>query len=185
MTEHLIPLVDLKAQYAAIRAEVDGAIQRVLDSTAFILGPQVREFEEAFAAACGAAHCVGVSSGTAALELALRALGVGPGDEVITVAHTFIATAEAISAAGARPVFVDIAPDTYTLDPAALEAAITPRTRAVLPVHLYGQPADMTRITAAAQAHGLAVVEDAAQAHLATWEGRCAGVLGDAACFSF
>ncbi|HXF63306.1 MAG TPA: DegT/DnrJ/EryC1/StrS family aminotransferase, partial [Caldilineaceae bacterium] len=180
-----IPLVDLKAQYAAIRPQVDAAIQRVLDSTNFIMGPEVKAFEEAFAAFCGAAHCVGVGSGTAALELVLRALDIGPGDEVITVAHTFIATAEAISMVGATPVFVDIDPLTYTLDPAALEAAITPRTRAVIPVHLYGQPADMTRILAVAQAHGLAVVEDAAQAHGATWAGRKVGALGDAACFSF
>lgn len=180
-----IPLVDLKAQYAAIRAEIDAAIQQVLDSTGFIMGPQVGAFEAAFAAYCGTAHCVGVSSGTAALELVLRALNVGPGDEVITVAHTFIATAEAISAVGATPVFVDIDPLSYTLSPDALEAAIGPATRAVLPVHLYGQPADMTRINAIAKDHGLAVIEDAAQAHGATWQGRPAGALADAACFSF
>lgn len=180
-----IPLVDLKAQYAAIAAQVDAAIQQVLDTTQFIMGPQVAAFEEAFAAYCGVDYCVGVGSGTAALELALRALDVGPGDEVITVAHTFIATAEAISAVGATPVFVDIDPATYTMDPDALAAAIGPSTRAIIPVHLYGQPADMTRINALARAHGLAVIEDAAQAHGATWQGTKAGALADAACFSF
>lgn len=180
-----IPLVDLKAQYATIRNEVDAAMQRVLDSTAFILGPEVRVFEEAFAAYCGAAHCVGLSSGTAALELALRALGVGPGDEVITVAHTFIATAEAISAVGATPIFVDVDPCTYTLAPAALEGAITAQTRAVIPVHLYGLPADMARINAIAEAYRLPVIEDAAQAHGAELGGTRVGTLGTMACFSF
>ena len=180
-----IPLADLQAQYQAIGEEIDAAIRRVISKSSFILGPEVTNFEQAFAAYCGAAHCVGVSSGTAALELALRALGVGPGDEVITVAHTFIATAEAISAVGAKPVFVDIEPHSYNLAPEAFAEAITPRTRAVIPVHLYGQPADMTRINRIAREHGLRVIEDAAQAHGATWEGRRAGVLGDAACFSF
>lgn len=180
-----VPLVDLAAQYAAIRPEVDQAIQAVLDATDFIMGPAVKRFEAAFAAYCGAAHCVGVASGTAALELALRAVGAGPGDEVITVAHTFIATAEAITAVGARPVFVDIDPCTCNMDPAQLDAAITPATRALLPVHIYGQPADMTAIRAIAAAHGLPVIEDAAQAHGATWEGVTAGGLGSAACFSF
>ena len=180
-----IPLVDLKAQYAAIRPAIDAAIQSVLDSTSFIMGPQVKAFEGAFAAWCGVGHCAGVASGTAALDLVLRGLGVGPGDEVITVAHTFIATAEAISAVGARPVFVDIDPQTYTMDPQALAAAITPRTRAILPVHIYGQPADMDAINAIAARHKLPVVEDAAQAHGATWNGVRAGALGTAACFSF
>ncbi len=180
-----IPLVDLKAQYAAIREAVDGAVQAVLDSTNFIMGPEVKAFEGAFAAWCGVGHCAGVASGTAALDLVLRSLGAGPGDEVITVAHTFIATAEAISAVGARPVFVDIDPLTYTMDPAALAAAITPQTRAILPVHIYGQPADMDAIGAIARRHGLPVVEDAAQAHGATWNGVRAGGLGTAACFSF
>jgi dTDP-4-amino-4,6-dideoxygalactose transaminase len=184
MTTH-IPLVDLKAQYRSIRHDIDRALQRVVDSAGFIMGPDVRAFEEAFATHCGVAHCVGVSSGTAALTLALRVLGVGPGDEVITVAHTFIATAEAICAVGARPLFVDIDPTTYTMDPGQLAAAITPATRAVIPVHLYGQPADMTRINQIAQAHGLAVVEDAAQAHGATWCGQKAGNLAHLACFSF
>ena len=180
-----VPLVDLTAQYQSIRPAIDAAMQRVIDTTSFIMGPDVAAFEAEFAAFCRAAHCVGVSSGTAALELTLRALGVGPGDEVITAAHTFIATAEAISAAGARPVFVDIRPDTYNLDPDALAAAVTPATRAVIPVHIYGQPADMDAICDVARAHDLWVIEDAAQAHGATWAGRMAGTLGDAACYSF
>lgn len=180
-----IPLVDLSAQYAAIGAEIDAAIARVVASTEFIMGPDVAAFEAEFAEFCGAQACVGVGSGTAALELTLRALEIGPGDEVITSSHTFIATAEAISAVGARPVFADIDPVTYTLDPAAVAAAVTPRTRAVIPVHLYGQPADMDGIGAVARRYGLAVVEDAAQAHGATWHGRPVGTLGDAACFSF
>ncbi len=180
-----IPLVDLKAQYATIRAEIDAAIQRVIDTTSFIMGPDVGAFEAAFADYCGVDQCIGVSSGTAALELALRAFGVGAGHEVITVAHTFIATAEAISATGAKPVFVDIDPDTYTLDPACLAAAITPATRAIMPVHIYGQTADMTRINQIAKAHNLVVIEDAAQAHGATWQDQLAGTLADAGCFSF
>lgn len=181
----LIPLVDLQAQYAAIRTDIDKAIQGVIDSSAFIMGPDVRRFEEAFAAFCGVTHCIGVSNGTAALELALRALEVGSGAEVITAAHTFIATAEAISNVGAKPVFVDIDPITYTITPAAVAAAITPATRAILPVHLYGQPADMGGLKAVAKAHGLAVIEDAAQAHGATWQGQRTGNLADIACFSF
>ncbi len=180
-----IPLVDLKAQYAAIRPAVDRAVQSVLDSTNFIMGPEVKAFEQAFAAYCGIEQCVGVASGTAALELVLRALDVGRGSEVVTVAHTFIATAEAISAVGARPVFVDIDPRTYTMDPQALAAAVTPATRAILPVHIYGQPCDMDAMMAVGRRHGIPVVEDAAQAHGATWNGAAAGGLGDAACFSF
>ena len=183
--DQTIPLVDLKAQYASIRPEIDVAIQRVIDTTSFIMGPDVRAFEDAFARYCGVTHCVGVSSGTAALELALRAFGVGPGHEVITVAHTFIATAEAISAVGAKPVFVDIDPATYTLDPNRLTAAITPATRAIIPVHIYGHPAAMTAINQVAKIHNLVVIEDAAQAHGATWQGKFAGTLADAACFSF
>lgn len=185
MTNANIPLVDLKAQYVAIRPAVDAAVQSVLDSTNFIMGPEVKAFEQAFAAWCGVAQCAGVASGTAALDLVLRSLGVGRGDEVITVAHTFIATAEAISAVGARPVFVDIDPLTYTMDAHAVAAAITPATRVILPVHIYGQPADMDAIGAVAQRHGLPVVEDAAQAHGATWNEVRAGALGTAACFSF
>ncbi|MDQ3250509.1 MAG: DegT/DnrJ/EryC1/StrS family aminotransferase, partial [Chloroflexota bacterium] len=180
-----IPLVDLKAQYAAIRTDIDAAIQRVIDTTSFIMGPDVRLFEETFAAYCAVEHCIGVSNGTAALELALRAFNIGAGHEVITVAHTFIATAEAISAVGATPVFVDIDPVAYTLDPDCLAAAITPATRALMPVHIYGQPADMTRINQFAKAHKLVVIEDAAQAHGATWQGESVGNLADAACFSF
>lgn len=180
-----IPLVDLQAQYASIRADIDEAIRRIVANTQFIMGPDVATFEEEFAAWCGVEHCVGLGSGTAALELTLRALGIGAGDEVITVAHTFIATAESISAVGARPVFVEIDPLTYNLDADAFASAITKRTRAVMPVHLYGQPADMPRICAIAQAHNLAVIEDAAQAHGATWDGLPVGTLSDAACFSF
>jgi dTDP-4-amino-4,6-dideoxygalactose transaminase len=185
MTNDSIPLVDLKAQYAAIRPAIDAAVQAVLDSTNFIMGPEVKTFERAFAAFCGVEHCAGLASGTAALDLVLRSLGVGPGDKVITVAHTFIATAEAISAVGAQPVFVDIDPLTYTMDVGALAAAITPSTRAILPVHIYGQPCDMDGIMGVARRHHIPVVEDAAQAHGATWNGVRAGGLGDAACFSF
>ncbi len=182
---HSIPLVDLRAQYVAIRADIDSAIQTVIDTTSFVMGPAVRQFEEAFATFCGVTHGIGVSNGTAAIELALRALGIGRGDEVITAAHTFIATAEAISNVGARPVFVDVDPETYTLAPAAVAAAITSATRALLPVHIYGQPADMTALTKLAKQHGLALIEDAAQAHGATWQGKRAGNLADMACFSF
>ena len=181
----MIPLVDLKAQYAAIKPEIDAAVQRVLDSTAFILGREVEGFEAAFAEYCEAHHAVGVGSGTAALHLALMACGVGTGDEVITTPHTFIATAEAISHAGARPVFVDIDPATYNLDPALVESAIGPHTKAIVPVHLYGRPADMDGVLAVARRHGLRVIEDAAQAHGARYHGRCVGPLGDAGCFSF
>lgn len=180
-----IPLVDLKAQYRSIQPDIDAAIQQVLEESAFILGPDVGAFEEAFARFCDVDHCVGVGSGTAALMLALHALEIGPGDEVITASHTFIATAEAISTAGAKPVFVDIDPRTYTMNPETLAAAITPATRAILPVHIYGQPADMTAINAIAARHGIAVIEDAAQAHGATFKGEPAGNLGHAACFSF
>ena len=180
-----VPLVDLNAQYAAIKDDIDRAMQRVIGGSSFIMGPDVGAFEAAFADYCDSVHCVGVSSGTSALILTLHALGIGPGDEVITSAHTFIATAEAISAVGATPVFVDIDARTYNIDPAAVAAAITPATRAVIPVHIYGQPADMTRLNAVARDHNLYVIEDAAQAHGATWQGRKAGALGDAACFSF
>ncbi len=180
-----IPLVDLKAQYATIQEEIDAAIRRVIDKTAFIMGPEVRNFEEAFAAYCEAKHAIGVGSGTAALFLALQACGIGPGDEVITTPFTFMATAEAISQVGARPVFVDIDRDTYNIDPEQIEAAITPRTKAIMPVHLYGQPAEMDEINAIARAHGLWVIEDAAQAHGARYKGRRVGSLGDIACFSF
>lgn len=180
-----LPLVDLRAQYAAIRAEVQAAIDAVLESMQLILGPNVHAFEAEFAAYCEASHAVGVGSGTEALALALRAAGIGPGDEVITVAHTFFADCEAIVQVGAQPVFVDVQPDTQTMDPASFAAAITSRTRAVIPVHLYGQPADMDEIVAIARRHGLFVLEDACQAHGARYRGQRVGTLGHAAAFSF
>ena len=180
-----IPLVDLGAQYRALKTDIDKAIGRVIEKTAFILGPEVEEFERDFAGFCEAKYAVGVSSGTDALHLALLACGVGPGDEVITTPFTFIATAEAISMCGATPVFVDIDPDTYNLDPSRIESRLTSRTRAILPVHLYGQPADMDAISRIARKHNLRVIEDAAQAHGSRYKGRRVGTLGDAACFSF
>ncbi len=180
-----VDLVDLGAQYRSIRGEIDGAIQRVLDNTSFVLGDEVRQFEAAWAAAAGAGGAVGVSSGTAAIELSLRALGVGPGDEVITTAHTFIATAEAITNAGAIPVFADIDPATFDIDPSHVEDLISDRTRAILPVHLYGQPADMDAIMDIAGRRDLWVIEDAAQAHAAEIGGRRVGSIGHLACFSF
>ncbi len=180
-----IPLVDLKAQYAAVKPQVDAAMRRVLDEASFILGPAVGEFERNFAAFCGARHCVGVASGTDALHLALRAMGVGPGDEVILPAFTFVATALGVELAGATPVLVDVRRDDALIDADAIEAAVTPKTRAVMPVHLYGRCADMDAVNAVARRHGLKVVEDAAQAHGATYKGRPAGALGDAAGFSF
>ena len=180
-----IPLVDLKAQYGTVKDEVQQALAQALEGMELTLGPNVRAFEAEFALHCGVEHTVGVSSGTDALYLALRACGVGPGDEVITVANTFVATVEAIVLLGATPVFVDIDPDTYTLDPARLRGAIGPRTRAIVPVHLYGQMADMDAVMAIARRHGLTVVEDACQAHGAEFHGRRAGSIGDAAAFSF
>jgi len=180
-----VPLVDLHAQYRAIQPAIDSAIQSVIERTAFIMGPDVRSFEDEFARFCTSTHAVGVASGTAALELTLRACGIGAGDEVVTSAHTFIATAEAISAVGARPVFADIDARTYNLDAHAVEAVLTPATRAILPVHIYGQPADIDALAVLATRHNLVLIEDAAQAHGATWNGRTVGVLGDAACFSF
>ena len=186
MTDHRpVPLIDLKAQLARIRPEIDEAVARVLSSTAYVQGEDVRLLEREFADYCGAAHACAVANGTDALQLALRAYAVGPGDEVVTVANTFIATGEAILLVGAKPVFVDVDPATHTMDPATLEAAITPRTKVVLPVHLYGHPADTTAIGAVARRHGLPVLEDAAQAHGAQWRGVRAGALGHAACFSF
>lgn len=180
-----VPLVDLAAQYRAIREDIDPAIQRVLDKTSFILGEEVRDFEAAFARYTGAEGAVGVASGTAALELAFRALGLGPGDEIITTAHTFIATAEAISNVGARPVFADIEADTYNIDPEHVEELVNERTRAILPVHLYGRPARLDALSTIARRHGLMLVEDAAQAHGAEIDGVRVGSIGDAACFSF
>jgi dTDP-4-amino-4,6-dideoxygalactose transaminase len=180
-----VKFVDLSAQHKTLESEIKDVFNRVLANCSFVLGPEVEKFEKAFASYCQAAHCIAVSNGTAALQLVLQGLGVGPGDEVITVAHTFIATAEAITAAGARPVFVDIDSVSYTLDPTKLEGAITPRTKAIIPVHLYGQPADMDPINAIAAKHGIAIIEDACQAHGTKYKGRRAGSLGRAACFSF
>jgi dTDP-4-amino-4,6-dideoxygalactose transaminase len=180
-----LPLVDLQAQHQALRPELEAALLRVLDRGAFVLGEEVAAFEEEFAAFCGSAHAVAVSSGTSALHLALLAAGVGPGDEVVTVPFTFFATAAAIRYVGARPVFADIDPVSFTLDPERLAAAITRRTKAVLPVHLYGQTADMEAIGEVAERHGLVVIEDAAQAHGAEQGGRRAGTLGAFGCFSF
>jgi dTDP-4-amino-4,6-dideoxygalactose transaminase len=180
-----IPFVDLKAQYNSIADEINDAIANVLQRGDFILGQDVRLFEEEFAAWCGVKHAVGVDSGLSALELALRAYDIGPGDEVITAANTFIATALGISATGARPVLVDHDPKAYTIDPNRVEDAITERTRAIMPVHLYGQPADMDPIMDIAERHNLIVIEDAAQAHGSRYKGRRAGSLGHAAGFSF
>lgn len=181
----MIPMADLQAQYRAIRGELDEAVARVLENAQYILGPEVAGFEAEFARCQQAGHAIGVNSGTSALHLALLAAGVGPGDEVVTVPFTFIATAAAIRYTGARPVFVDIDPASFNMDPSRIEAAITPRTRALLPVHLYGQPADMDPILEIARRHGLAVIEDAAQAHGAEYHGRRVGAIGDIGCFSF
>jgi dTDP-4-amino-4,6-dideoxygalactose transaminase len=180
-----IPLVDLKAQYKSIKPEIDSAIQRVLDNTSFIMGREVDNFDHAFANFVGAKGAVGVGSGTAALHMAMLACGIGQGDEVITAAHTFIATAEAISHTGARPVFVDIDPKTYTLDPNKIEDAITSRTRAIIPVHLYGQPADLDPLLEITRRRDFWLIEDAAQAHGAEYKQRRCGTIGDMACFSF
>ncbi len=180
-----IPFGDLKRHYETIRAELDGAALRVLASGWWILGPEVRAFEEAFAAFCGVGHAVGVGNGTEALHLALVALGVGPGDEVITVANAGVYATVVILQAGARPVYVDVEERGYNLDPALLEAAITPRTRAIIPVHLYGRMADMDAILAVAGRHGIPVIEDCAQAHGTTLNGRAAGSMGVCGCFSF
>jgi dTDP-4-amino-4,6-dideoxygalactose transaminase/acetyltransferase-like isoleucine patch superfamily enzyme len=180
-----VPFVDLKGQYQAIRPEILDALNRVLDSGAYVLGDEVAAFEREFAAYSGAKFGVAVNSGTSALHLALLAAGIGPGDEVITVPFTFVATVAAILYAGARPVLVDIDPRSLTLDVAQLERAIGSRTRAIIPVHLYGQPADMDPILAIARRHDLVVIEDAAQAHGAEYKGRRAGSLGDVGCFSF
>ena len=180
-----VPLLELTQQHAALREEIDAAIARVIDRGEFILGEEVARFEADFAAYCGARHAVGVASGLDALTLSLVALGIGPGDEVITAANTFIATALAIVHAGATPVLVDCDREQLSIDVAQVAAAITPRTRAILPVHLYGRMADMSGLAALADRHGLAIVEDAAQAHGAALEGRAAGAWGVAGCFSF
>lgn len=181
----MIPILDLKAQYQPIAAELEEAVVAVLRSGNYVLGGTVADFEQDFAAFCGTREAVAVSTGTAALHLALEAAGIGPGDEVITTPLTFVATVAAILYAGATPVLVDVDPETLTLDPKRLESAITPRTRAVLPVHLHGRLADMEAICAIARRHGLLVIEDAAQAHGAERDGRRAGAFGDIGCFSF
>lgn len=181
----MIPLVDLKAQHDSIRAALDDAVADVIDRSSFIMGPQIKEFEAAFAQFCGCSYAVGVSSGTSALFLAMAACGVGPGSEVITIPHTFIATAEAATALGAKVVFVDIDPATYTMDTSKLGDAITERTRAIVPVHLYGHPSDMDAILDVARKRGIKVIEDCAQAHGAQYKGRKVGTLGDVGCFSF
>lgn len=180
-----IPFVDLAAQYEFLKADIHAAIDDVFQSGIYIQGPTVAAFEKAFAGKLGAAHGIGCANGTASLSLALEALGVGAGDEVITVAHTFIATVEAICHVGAKPVFVDIEPDAYGMDPALLESAITSRSRAIIPVHLYGVPCDMDPILGVARKHGLKVIEDAAQAHFANYRGKYVGSMGDCGSFSF
>jgi dTDP-4-amino-4,6-dideoxygalactose transaminase len=180
-----VPFLDLKAHHEPIREQLDAAIAEVIDAGAFAGGPYVAKFEKEFADFCGISHAVGVGNGTDALWFALLALGVGPRDEVITVPSTFMATAEAISFCGARPVFVDIDEATYTMDPGLLERAITPRTKAIIPVHLFGQCAEMDPILKIAGGRGIPVVEDACQAHGATYKGRKAGAMGAAGCFSF
>jgi dTDP-4-amino-4,6-dideoxygalactose transaminase len=180
----LVPFVDLKAQFRALREEVLPRVTSVMENGSFILGPDVARFEERFAAYVGTRYCIGVESGTAALQLALEALDVGPGDEVIMPANTYIASAIAVSAAGAGPVLVDIDP-TYLIDAELLERALTPRTKAIMPVHLYGQAVPMDAIAEFARRHGLIVIEDACQAHGARWNGRRVGSFGQAGCFSF
>lgn len=181
----IVPFVDLHAQYESIKEEISVAMAEVLGKSSFIGGPQVKQFETAFADFCGTKFCVGVGNGTDALFIALKALGVGQGDEVIIPANTFIATAEAVTMVGARVVFADIEPMTYNIDAQGIEARITDRTKVIIPVHLYGQPADMTSIATIARKHGLKVIEDAAQAHGATYHGRKVGSISDMACFSF
>jgi dTDP-4-amino-4,6-dideoxygalactose transaminase len=181
----LIPFLDLKAQYRQMKPEIDAAVMRAIDSAQFVLGPEVAAFEERFASYCNVRHCRAVNSGTSALHLALLAADIGPGDEVITVSMTFVATTAAILYSGARPVFVDVDAVTWTMNPSLIEAAITPRTRAILPVHLHGLMADMDAIMEIARRHNLVVIEDAAQAHGAEYKGRRAGSIGDLGCFSF
>src|SRR5512143_358857 len=184
-TNMSVPMVDLKIQYDALKAEVDAAVLEVLRSTAFILGPQGKALEQSVAAYHGVKHAVGVASGTDALHLALRAAGIGPGHEVITTPFTFIATAEAISYVGAVPVFVDIVGDTFNMDVAQIERKITKRTKAILPVHLYGQSVEMAPLMEIARKHGLRVIEDCAQSFGAEYRGKKTGSFGDLGCFSF
>jgi dTDP-4-amino-4,6-dideoxygalactose transaminase len=180
-----IPLVDLNAQYNTIKNEIDQVISDVLTQSAFIGGAYVRDFEDAFASFCGVKHCIGVGNGTDALFVVLKSLGIGQGDEVIVPANSFIATAEAVTQTGARAVFADIDPRTYNIDVASVQQKVSPKTRALIPVHLYGQPADMDPLLALAAKHGLRVIEDAAQAHGAEYKGRKVGSIGHCACFSF
>jgi len=181
----MIPLVELKAQYHSIKPQIDTAIANVLESTQFMLRKEVAAFEEDFAAYCQVKHAIGVNSGTSALHLALLAAGIGPGDEVITVPFTFVATVAAIRYTGAKPVFVDIEPQSNTMDVNQVAAVVTPRTKAIMPVHLYGQMADMDPILDVARRHRLIIIEDAAQAHGAEYKGRRSGSMGDLGCFSF
>jgi dTDP-4-amino-4,6-dideoxygalactose transaminase len=181
----MIPFIDLKAQYHSIKAEIDTAITGVLESSQFVLGNEVASFEKEFSAYCGAQQGIAVNSGTSALHLALLAAGIGPGDEVITVSFTFVATVAAICYTGAQPVFVDVNPTSFTMDVNQIERAITKKTKAILPVHLYGQSADMDPILEIARSHNLVVIEDAAQAHGAEYKGRRVGGIGDLGCFSF
>lgn len=185
MPERRVPVLDLGPQIAALREDIRAAVEDVLDSGRFILGPHVQAFESEVASYLGTRHAVAVNSGTDALVIGLRALGIGPGDEVITTPWTFFATAEAVSLVGAIPVFVDIDPATFNLNPALVEGAVTPRTKAVLPVHLYGQAADMDPLVAVARRHGLRVLEDVAQAFAGEYRGRRLGTIGDAGAFSF
>lgn len=181
----MIPLLDLKAQYASIKSEIDAAVLGVLASGQYTLGDEVASFEREFADYCGVRHAIAVNTGTSALHLSLLAAGIGPDDEVITVPFTFVATASAICYTGARPVFVDVEPQTLTIDPAQIEAKITSRTKAIVPVHLYGQMADMDALNAIADRYGVAIIEDACQAHGAEYKGRRAGSIGLSGCFSF
>jgi dTDP-4-amino-4,6-dideoxygalactose transaminase len=181
----MVPFLDLKAQYASLKDEVEPAVLRALASTQFVLGDEVSHFEQRFATYCQVKEAVALNSGTSALHLALLAAGIGPGDEVITVTMTFVATTAAVLYAGAKPVFVDVDPETWTMDPAQIERAITPRTKAILPVHLHGRVADMDPILEIAARHGLVVIEDAAQSHGAEYKGRRAGSMGVIGCFSF
>ncbi len=181
----MIPYLDLKAQYHSIKSEIDKAVLSVLESTQFVLGPEVKAFEEEFAAYCQTSFAIGVNTGTSALHLALLAAGVGPGDEVITIPATFVATVAAIGYTGAKTVFVDVDPATYTMDPAKLAKAVTKKTKAIIPVHLYGQATDMDPILEIAKKNKITVIEDAAQAHGAEYKGRRLGSLGDLGCFSF
>src|SRR5258708_29705623 len=180
-----VPYFDLKAQYAELRGEISAALDRVCQDASFVLGEEVSRFEQAFAGYCEVKHCVAMNSGTSALHLALLSAGIGPGDEVITTANTFIATAEAICYTGATPVFTDIDPATANLDPALIERAISKRTKAIIPVHLYGRPADLDPMLEIANHHNLVVIEDACQAHGARYNGKRVGGFGHAAVFSF